>query len=157
LTGSEVTTEPEAQVVVFGAPPVDGLGSTGGFKMQVQDRGDLGLSALQGAVENMAQTGNQQPGLVGLFSSFSTNQPQLYVEVDRVKAKAQGVALSDVFDTLQAYGVVPLVVSKGAGAEMRQALGIAVFSGMIGVRFSASSSRRCSTSSSAGLLGVGKS
>src|SRR5262249_13935527 len=56
----------EAQVVAFGAPPVDGLGSTGGFKMQVQDRGDLGLAALQGAVENVAQAGNRQPGLVGL-------------------------------------------------------------------------------------------
>src|SRR5262249_3268619 len=70
----------EARAVVFGAPPVDGLGSTGGFKLQVQDRGDLGLPSLQGAVENMAQSGNQQPGLVGLFTSFSTNQPQLYVE-----------------------------------------------------------------------------
>jgi multidrug efflux pump len=93
----------EARVVLFGAPPVDGLGTTGGFKLQVQDKGDLGLPALQGAVENVARTGNQQPGLTGLFSSFSTNQPQLYVDVDRVKVKAAGVALTDVFDTLQAY------------------------------------------------------
>ncbi len=93
----------ESRVVVFGAPPVDGLGTTGGFKLQVRDLGSLGFPALQGAVENMARAGNQQPGLTGLFSSFSTNQPQLYVDVDRVKAKAQGVALTDVFDTLQAY------------------------------------------------------
>jgi multidrug efflux pump len=93
----------EARVVLFGAPPVDGLGTTGGFKLQVQDKGDLGLPALQGAVENVARAGNQQPGLTGLFSSFSTNQPQLYVDVDRVKVKAAGVALTDVFDTLQAY------------------------------------------------------
>jgi multidrug efflux pump len=93
----------EAKVVVFGAPPVDGLGTTGGFKLQVQDKADLGLPALQGAVDNMVQAGNQQPGLAGLFTSFSTNQPQLYVDVDRVKAKAQNVALTDVFDTLQAY------------------------------------------------------
>jgi multidrug efflux pump len=93
----------EAQATVFGAPPIDGLGSTGGFKMQVQDRSGLGLEALQGAVANVTTKGNSQPGLVGLFSSFSANQPQLYVDVDRVKAKKQGVSLSDVFDTLQVY------------------------------------------------------
>jgi multidrug efflux pump len=54
-------------------------------------------------VANVAAKGNSQPGLVGLFSSFSANQPQLYVDVDRVKAKKQGVALSDVFETLQVY------------------------------------------------------
>jgi multidrug efflux pump len=93
----------EAQTVLFGAPPIDGLGSTGGFKMQVQDRGASGLEALQGAVANVAAKGNAQPGLVGLFSSFSANQPQLYVDVDRVKAKKQGVSLNDVFETLQVY------------------------------------------------------
>jgi multidrug efflux pump len=93
----------EAQIVLFGAPPIDGLGSTGGFKMQILDRSGAGLEALQGAVANVAGKGNSQPGLVGLFSSFSANQPQLYVDVDRIKAKKQGVALTDVFDTLQVY------------------------------------------------------
>jgi multidrug efflux pump len=93
----------EAQTVLFGAPPIDGLGSTGGFKMQVEDRAGAGLEALQGAVANVAAKGNSQPGLVGLFSSFSASQPQLYVDVDRVKAKKQGVALNDVFETLQVY------------------------------------------------------
>jgi multidrug efflux pump len=93
----------DARVIAFGAPPVDGLGTTGGFKLQVQDKGNLGFPALQGAVDNVVRAGNQQPGLTGLFTSFSTNQPQLYVDVDRVKAKAQGVALTDVFDTLQSY------------------------------------------------------
>jgi multidrug efflux pump len=93
----------EAQVVLFGAPPIDGLGSTGGFKMQVQDRSGAGMEALQGAVANVISKGNSQPGLVGLFSSFSANQPQLYVDVDRVKAKKQGVSLNDVFETLQVY------------------------------------------------------
>jgi multidrug efflux pump len=93
----------EAQVVLFGAPPIDGLGSTGGFKMQVQDRSGAGLEALQGAMANVAAKGNSQPGLVGLFSSFTANQPQLYVDVDRVKAKKQGVSLNDVFETLQVY------------------------------------------------------
>jgi multidrug efflux pump len=93
----------EAQAVVFGAPPIDGLGSTGGFKLQVLDRSGAGLEALQGAVANVSAKGNAQPGLVGLFSSFSANQPQLYVDVDRVKAKRQGVALNDLFETLQVY------------------------------------------------------
>src|SRR5205085_3838550 len=93
----------EAQAAVFGAPPIDGLGSTGGFKMQVKDQAGLGLEAIQGGVGNVVAQGNSQPGLVGLFSSFSANQPQLYVDVDRVKAKKQGVALDDVFETLQIY------------------------------------------------------
>jgi multidrug efflux pump len=93
----------EAQPVLFGAPPIDGLGSTGGFKMQVQDKSGAGFEALQGAVANVVGKGNSQPGLVGLFSSFSANQPQLFVDVDRVKAKKEGVSLNDVFDTLQVY------------------------------------------------------
>jgi len=93
----------EAQVVAFGAPPVEGLGTTGGFKVQIQDRADAGFGALEDAVANVVQKGNAQPGLVGLFSSFRAKQPQLYLQVDRTKAKALGVALSDVFDTLQIY------------------------------------------------------
>jgi len=93
----------EARVGLFGAPPVDGLGSTGGFKMQVQDRAGLGLEALQAGVANIIDQGNAQRGLTGLFSTFSAEQPQLYVDVDRVKAQAQGVDLDVVFDTLQAY------------------------------------------------------
>lgn len=93
----------EAQPTVFGAPPIDGLGSTGGFKMQLLDQSGLGLQTLQGASQNVVSKGNSQPGLVGVFSSFSANQPQLYVDVDRVKAKRQGVSLTDVFETLQVY------------------------------------------------------
>lgn len=93
----------EAQVVAFGAPPVDGLGTTGGFKLQLQDRGDLGPEALQAAAENIIEKGTAQPGLVGLFSSFRANQPQLYVDVNRTQAKTLGVSLDDVFATLQVY------------------------------------------------------
>src|SRR5256886_16355577 len=93
----------DAIVVTFGAPPVDGLGNTGGFKLQVQDRADAGPEALQGAVETMIRAGSAQPGLVGLFSSFRAAQPQLYLDVDRAKAKALGVSLDDVFATLQIY------------------------------------------------------
>src|SRR5205814_10440665 len=87
---------------VFNAPPVDGLGSTGGFKVQIQDRRGAGLRSLQGAVQNAVQVGNQDPRLAGLFSSFSVTQPQLYLDIDREKAKAQGVSLNDIFQALQA-------------------------------------------------------
>ena len=92
-----------ARVGVFGAPPVEGLGTTGGFKLQVQDRRSAGLRALQGAVENLADEGNRDPRMANLFSSFSVTQPQLYVDVDEEKAKVQKINLQDIDATLQAY------------------------------------------------------
>ncbi|MGE0682021.1 MAG: efflux RND transporter permease subunit, partial [Candidatus Binatia bacterium] len=93
----------EGVVLAFGAPPVRGIGNAGGFKMQVQDRGDAGFAALQDAVGSVIRVGAAQPGLVGLFSSFTANQPQIFVDVDRTKVKSMGVPLDDVFDTLQVY------------------------------------------------------
>src|SRR4030095_8709815 len=93
----------DAIVVAFGAPPVDGLGSTGGFKLQVQDRADAGFEALQGAVENVIRAGDAQPGLVGLVSSRGASHPRVYVDIDRTNAKALGLALDDAFATLQVY------------------------------------------------------
>ena len=92
-----------AKVSVFGAPAIDGLGTTGGFKMQVQDLRGAGLRALHGSVQNLADHGNADPRLVGLFSSFSVDQPQLFVAIDREKLKSQKVSLDDVNLTLQAY------------------------------------------------------
>jgi multidrug efflux pump len=91
------------RITVFGAPAIDGLGTTGGFKLQVQDRSGAGLRALQGAVRNLGDEGNADPRLVGLFTSFTVNQPQLFVEIDRDKLKAQKVSVDDVNLTLQAY------------------------------------------------------
>lgn len=93
----------EAVVVAFGAPPIDGLGSTGGFKLQVQDRGSAGSAQLQQAVDGLALAGNADSRLAGLFSSFRSSQPQLFVELDRSQAKMQGVSITDIFQTLQAY------------------------------------------------------
>jgi hydrophobe/amphiphile efflux-1 (HAE1) family protein len=93
----------EASVAVFGAPPVDGLGSAGGFKVMVRDMTGLGLDALQEAADGLAANGNEQPGLVGLFSAFRSQTPQMYVDVDRVRCKAMGVPLSEAFLTLQLY------------------------------------------------------
>jgi multidrug efflux pump len=93
----------EASVAVFGAPPVDGLGSAGGFKVMVRDLTGLGLDALQEAADGLASAGNQQPGLVGLFSAFRARTPQMYVDVDRARCKSMGVPLNEVFLTLQLY------------------------------------------------------
>jgi multidrug efflux pump len=94
---------PEARVLVFGAPAVRGLGNAGGFKLMVEMSGDVNFDALQTQADNLVVKGNQQPGLVGLFDGFRARTPQLYVDVDRKKVKTMGVALTDVFDALQAY------------------------------------------------------
>jgi multidrug efflux pump len=93
----------EAQVVTFPAPPVEGMGNTGGFKLQVRDRTGKGPAALEESVAALAEAAAAQPGLVGLFSGFRSSQPQLFVEVDRTKVKAQGIDLADVNQTLQIY------------------------------------------------------
>lgn len=93
----------DARVLVLPPPPVQGLGRTAGFKMLVQDRSDLGLDALAGTAFRMMVSGNQMPGLAQVFTTFTTRVPQLLVDVDRVKAKSMGVALSDVNDALQTY------------------------------------------------------
>jgi multidrug efflux pump len=94
---------PEARVLVFGPPPVRGLGNAGGFKLMVEATGDVDFDALQARADNLAAQGNQQPGLVGLFNGFRARTPQLYAEIDRTKAKTMGIALTDVFDALQAF------------------------------------------------------
>jgi multidrug efflux pump subunit AcrB len=93
----------EASVAVFGAPAVDGLGSAGGFKVMVRDLGTLGFDGLQEAADGLAASGNQQPGLVGLFSAFRARTPQMFVDIDRERCKAMGVPLDEVFLTLQLY------------------------------------------------------
>src|SRR5260370_6500165 len=93
----------EAQVAVFGAPAVDGLGAAGGFKLMIEDLSEVGLDVLQGQTENLAEKGRQLSAIGGLFSSFRANTPQLYIDIDRTKCKTMGVPLTDVFNTLQVY------------------------------------------------------
>jgi len=93
----------DARVLVLPPPPVRGLGATAGFKMMIQDRADLGLGALGDTSSRMRVNGSQTPGLAQVFTTFTTRVPQLFVDVDRVKAKSMNVALSDVNDTLQIY------------------------------------------------------
>ena len=93
----------DAQIAVFGAPPIDGLGNAGGFKLMIEDRGGAGIEQLQGAVDDLAEKGNRTPGLVGLFTMFRADTPQFYIDIDRMKCKTMGVQLSDVFTALQTY------------------------------------------------------
>ncbi len=76
----------EAMVAVFGPPPVRGVGRAGGFTMMVEDRGDVGPALLQTETENLVRAGNETPGLVGLFSMFRANVPQINVEPDPASA-----------------------------------------------------------------------
>jgi multidrug efflux pump len=91
----------EAFIAVFPPPAVNGLGSIGGFKLQIEDRANLGDQALYQATMAMQAKAWQTPELAGVFSSFQINVPQLYADVDRAKAKRLGVPLTDVFETMQ--------------------------------------------------------
>ncbi len=117
----------EGVVNVFEPPPVDGLGTAGGFKIMIEDRGDVGFAALQTTVDNIVAAGNdQEPELArrasegfsddpsfarrtnsvrvqGLFTSFRANTPWLHLDIDRQQAKAMGVPMTEIFSTLQVY------------------------------------------------------
>jgi hydrophobe/amphiphile efflux-1 (HAE1) family protein len=93
----------DAYVAVFPPPPVQGLGTIGGFKLQVEDRGNLGPDELYRQTQNLIAKARLRPELAGLFSGFQVNVPQVQVDVDREKAKAAGVALQDLYDTMQVY------------------------------------------------------
>ncbi|PMS14995.1 multidrug efflux RND transporter permease subunit [Trinickia dabaoshanensis] len=92
-----------AFVAVFPPPPVLGLGTLGGFKLQLEDRGALGYAQLDAATQAFIKRAQQAPELGPLFTSYQINVPQLNVDLDRVKAKQLGVSVTDVFDTMQIY------------------------------------------------------
>ncbi len=92
---------PDGLINVFGAPPIDGLGTAGGFKIIVEDRGDTGLNGLQKVADDIVLRGNQNEDLRELFTSFRANTPWLFLEIDRAQAKARGVQISEIFNTLQ--------------------------------------------------------
>ena len=92
---------PEAVVNIFGAPPVEGLGTAGGIKIIVQDTGDNGFRALQKAAEQVVTHGDEDPKLQGLFTSFRADTPWLELVIDRAQAKDRGVSIDDVRTTLE--------------------------------------------------------
>ncbi len=99
----KVSQIPEAIIFGFIPPPIDGLGNAGGFQMELQDKGNAGLGELQAAADQITSVGNSQSGLQSLNSTFRANVPQIFVDVDRTKAKTMNVPLSTVFGTMQAY------------------------------------------------------
>jgi len=93
----------DAFVIVVPPPPIIGLGTLGGFKLQIEDRADLGEEALFNATQAAIKASYQDPSLFGGFSTYQINVPQLDVDLDRTKVKRQNVKMSDVFDTLNVY------------------------------------------------------
>jgi multidrug efflux pump subunit AcrB len=90
-------------VTAFGGPPIEGLGTTGGFKLIVEDRGNLGMGELQRVTEQVVSRGNRTRGLRGLFTGSRASTPWLYLDIDRTKCAALGIPVSEVFNTLQVY------------------------------------------------------
>src|SRR3954465_4748335 len=93
----------DAFVAVFPPPPVNGLGQVGGFKLELEDRAGLGEAALNDATQKLLGRAYQTPELAGVFSGYRVNVPQLEVVVDREKVKREGIVLTDLFQTMQAY------------------------------------------------------
>ena len=91
----------DAFIMVFPPPPVNGLGTIGGFKMMIEDRGNLGYDELYKAVQALQMKAWQEPKLAGVFSSYQINVPQLFADIDRTRAKQLGVALPTIYQTLQ--------------------------------------------------------
>ncbi len=92
-----------ANLLVIPPPPVRGIGTGGGYKMMIQDRGSKGYQALEAATFAMMMKANQTEGLTSVFTLFNTGTPRIYADMDRQKAEQLGVQPSDVFATLQTY------------------------------------------------------
>ena len=93
----------EAYVVTIPPPPVQGLGSAGGFKMMLEDRAGLGSEALFKAARALVAEANRDPKFAGVFTLFNTGSPSVYADIDRLKAEKVGLTPTDVFSTLQVY------------------------------------------------------
>jgi multidrug efflux pump len=93
----------DGRAMVFPPPPVQGIGNAGGLKLQVEDRRAAGLPALQAATDTVTNTMLAQPGILNAFTTFRSQAPQLYLDIDRRKAETLGVPLNSIFDTLQGY------------------------------------------------------
>jgi len=93
----------EGIILPFSMPAIPGLGSGGGFEMQVLDKSSLGLNVLEGAAAELTYAANQQPGLTRVFETFRASVPIIYADVDRDKTFTVGVPLQNVFDAMQAY------------------------------------------------------
>lgn len=93
----------DAFIAIFPPPPVQGLGTIGGFRLQIQDRANLGYEALYQVTQQVMYKAWADLQLAGIFSSYQVNVPQLELDIDRTKAKQQAVSLDQIFQTLQTY------------------------------------------------------
>jgi hydrophobe/amphiphile efflux-1 (HAE1) family protein len=93
----------DAYVLTIPPPPVQGLGSAGGFKMMLEDRAGLGSDALLKAATALVAAANKDPNFAGVFTLFNTGSPSVYADIDRLKAEKVGLTPTDVFSTLQVY------------------------------------------------------
>jgi len=93
----------DAFIAIFPLPPAQGLGTIGGFRLQIQDKANLGYEALYNAARAVQFKAWKTPELTGVFSSYQVNVPQLDLDIDRTKAKQQSVSLDQIFQTLQTY------------------------------------------------------
>ncbi len=91
-----------AQIILFPPPAIQGLGTSGGFEMQVDDRGGVGLERLQTATQELVRTAKENPALTQVNTTFTAGVPELFADIDRVQAMSLQVELGDVFETLQA-------------------------------------------------------
>ena len=93
----------DAFVLTIPPPPVQGLGSAGGFKMMLEDRGGVGYGALVKAAHDLVAAANKDPALAGVFTLFNSGSPSVFADIDRLKAEKVGLTPTDVFSTLQVY------------------------------------------------------
>ncbi len=93
----------DAQIAVFGPPPVQGVGRAGGVAMMIEDRGDAGAAALQAQTENLVRRGSKTPGLLPLVAVFRANVPRLHIDANPAACMMRGVTLQDFADTLGVY------------------------------------------------------
>ena len=94
---------PEGQVTVLGAPPVDGLGNAGGFRLVLEDRGEVGLAGLQEIADRVIARAASDPLVEGAYSSLRADTPWIHLDIDRVQAQSMGVPVGEILDALQMY------------------------------------------------------
>ncbi len=97
----EVAVIPNALTMVVNAAPIPGLGSTGGFTFEIQDLNGQGVKPLAKVAKNFVENARKCPDLARVYTTFSMNTPQKYLDIDRLKAKTMQISLSDLFNTLQ--------------------------------------------------------
>ena len=93
----------EAMIAIFPPPPIDGIGQTGGFKLELVDKGGVGYEGLDAAVKAFLARAAEAPALQGLFTSFQINVPQLHADIDRTRARQLNVPITEIFESMQVY------------------------------------------------------